>query len=108
MDDILFTEDNSKEFKESLYKALNSDIKDINNKLNGDLLEAYINNILIKELKDKPEEIILLHPMIVKLSKKSDLYDKYAFVLTNLLFKDYLNTVKKIISSKKNLSIIEK
>lgn len=108
MDDILFTEENSKEFKESLYKALNCDIKDINNKLNSDLLETYINNILIKELKDKPEEVTLLHPMIVKLSKKSDLYDKYAFVLTNLSYKDYINTVKKIISSKKNLSIIEK
>lgn len=107
MDDILFTEESSKEFQESLYKALNSDIKEINNKLNAELLETYINNILKKELKNKPEEIILFHPMIVKLSKKSDLYDKYASVLTGLSYKDYINTVKKIIGNKKNLVIIK-
>ena len=106
MDDIIFTDDNTSKFKDSLLKSLNSDLKDLDNKINFELLEAYINNVFSKNIDLLNLDEILLDPLVVKLSKKDSLYNKYLSNILNISYVEYLNKIKELIKNKKKVNLI--
>lgn len=108
MEDIETFEKNSDSFRDSIINTLNLDASIIENRINEELFDAYINTILKKELKEKDELTILFNPIIIKLSKVEKVYERYAMDITNLTHHEYIEKIKKSINIKKNFSILEK
>lgn len=107
-EDIEYIEKNSNNFKYSIINILNLDTNIIETRINEELFDTYINNILKKELKDKELEDILFNPIIIKLSKNINVYNKYATDITKLNHKEYIDKIKKILNLKKSFNIISK
>lgn len=107
MEDIDTFESNIDSYKDSIINTLNLDSSIIENRINEELFDTYINTYLKKELKNKTELDILFNPIIIKLSKVKNIYDKYAFNITNLSHKEYIEKIKKSLDNKKNTYIIE-
>ncbi|MEG2831939.1 MAG: hypothetical protein RR832_04645 [Bacilli bacterium] len=98
--DIEFSETSKESFKYSIIYALNTDVLEINSKINDELMFSYINEVLKKDLKGLRLEDVLLNIIIVKLSKVPALFNKYAYPVINLKHDEYINKVKKIIPSR--------
>src|SRR5574344_2106819 len=108
MEDNETIKKNMDSYRDSIINTLNLDASILENRINEELFDTYIDNILKNELKDKNELEILFNKIIIKLSKVKNVYDRYAFKLTNLSHNEYINKIKKSIDQKKNFPILEK
>lgn len=107
MEDLETFLKNSESFKDSIINVLNLDASVIENRINEELFNTYIDTILKKELLKLDEIEILFNPIIIKLSKVERVYNQYARELTNLTHREYINKIKKNISKKSNINIIK-
>lgn len=107
MEDVETFERNSESFKDSIINTLNLDASIIENRINEELFDTYINTILKKELDNTSDEEILFNPIIIKLSKVENVYERYAASITNLTHKKYIEKIKKSLNNKQNFKIIE-
>lgn len=108
MEDVETFKNNIDSYKDSIINTLNLDVSILENRINEELFDTYINNILKPELKKLDIIDVLFNPIIIKLSKVKSVYDKYAKEITNLTHQEYIEKIKKTISLKKNNIIIEK
>src|SRR5574344_1826264 len=107
MEDVETFERNSESFKDSIINTLNLDASIIENRINEELFNTYINTILKKELDNISDEEVLFNPIIIKLSKVENVYERYAASITNLTHKKYIEKIKKSLNNKQNFKIIE-
>ena len=100
--ELLINDKNKTQFKESLLSSLNCDISEIDNKVNKELLDRYLNDIT------KKESINNLDPLIIKISKFKSLYDKYLEKILNTSYNEYFIKTKVYLNDNKNLDNIIK
>ena len=106
MDDIKVFLKNAESYKESIINTLNLDAEVLENRINEELFNTYIDVVLKKELEDKEELVILFNPIIIKLAKVQKIYNKYAKDITKLSHLEYIEKIKKNLNDKKNNEII--
>lgn len=95
---MYFNESNKESFRLSIIEILNS--SDYKSRINEELIISFIDEILENELNKVDAESRLFNPIVVKLSKDRQLFNKYISKVIKLDHETYLLKVKQIIKQK--------
>lgn len=97
---IEFNDSNKESFKMSIIYSLNADLLELKSKINFELLEAYTDGVLKRELNGVNPYDRFFNIIIVKLSKSSELFNKYASNITGMKHDEYILKMRNLIRKK--------
>ncbi len=97
MEDILTFNNNIDSYKDSIINTLNLDSSILEDRINEELFNTYIELYLKDKIKNSKEIDNLFDQIIVKFAKNEKVFNKYISPLLKLKHKEYIDKIKEIL-----------